>query len=214
MLSSCAPGARKGTVAGYFDESEKLVAAADQLSGRAPGVYVTLNPVSPELLARSINKVQPFAKHTASDADILSRRWLPLDFDPVRAAGISSTEQARQAAIDTDCRRREWLRECGLPDSVFAGSGNGAHPLIRIDLPNNEESTNLVRRCLEAVASRFSSASVDVDVRVFNAARIWKLYGTLAAKEDSTDERPHRLATLLEVPQGLVVASSSVGACA
>ena len=32
----------------------------------------------------------------------------------------------------------------------------------------------------------------------FNPARIWKLYGTLAAKGDPTPERPHRLSRLVE----------------
>ena len=50
-----------------------------------------------------------------------------------------------------------------------------------------------------------------VDLKVFNAARIWKLYGTKACKGDNTTERPHRLAKLLAVPeQGVKIAPREV----
>ena len=58
-----------------------------------------------------------------------------------------------------------------------------------------------MKRCLEAVAIQFSDESVKVDLTTFNAARIWKLYGTLAAKGDDIASRPHRLARLLDVPK-------------
>ncbi|GAI49189.1 unnamed protein product, partial [marine sediment metagenome] len=57
-----------------------------------------------------------------------------------------------------------------------------------------------------ALATRFDDDAVSIDPGVFNAARIWKLPGTLARKGDSTPDRPHRLATLLEVPATLVIA--------
>jgi phage/plasmid-associated DNA primase len=58
----------------------------------------------------------------------------------------------------------------------------------------------LLQRCLEALAMYFSDSAVALDVSVFNAARIWKVYGTLACKGDHLPERPHRLSRLLDVP--------------
>ena len=194
-------------MAGYFDNVDRLVEEATKLSGQAPGVYVTLNPLNPEVLARRVNRVQQYAKNTAEDADVFRRRWFSLDFDPIRPAGVSSTPEEHQAALDTVRKCRDWLQERGLPRPILADSGNGAHLLVRIDLPNDQESTELVRRCLEAVAIRFTDDTVHVDVKVFNAARVWKLYGTLAAKGDSTSKRPHRLAKLLDVPIEVVAAS-------
>ena len=57
--------------------------------------------------------------------------------------------------------------------------------------------------CLAALARRFDDARVTVDRKVFNPARIWKLYGTVARKGDHTAERPHRVARLLHVPEAL-----------
>jgi len=48
-------------------------------------------PVKPDLLARASNRVKAFAETTTSDSDILERRWMLVDCDPVRPAGISSS---------------------------------------------------------------------------------------------------------------------------
>src|SRR5207253_3103309 len=93
-----------------------------------------------------------------------------------------------------------WLQRRGWPAPVAADSGNGGHRLYAIDLPNDDASRTLLQRCLEALALYFSDSEVKIDVGVFNAARIWKVYGTLACKGDNLPERPHRLARLLDVP--------------
>lgn len=91
-----------------------------------------------------------------------------------------------------------WLeKDLGFPGLVLADSGNGAHLLGRIDLPNDLESTSIIKKCLEALSVRFTDDSIAVDLTTFNAARIWKLYGTFACKGDSTPERPHRGAKFL-----------------
>jgi hypothetical protein len=42
---------------------------------------------------------------------------------------------------------------------IEADSGNGAYLFYRLDLANNEASTQLVRRCLQALAWHFDTAS-------------------------------------------------------
>jgi AAA domain len=199
---------RYKTISGYFDDMDALARAAMEWNGQAPAIYVTLNSVDPSLLARSVNHVTKWANDTTGDKHILRRRWLPLDFDPVRVSGISSTDQEHDYSIDVTKKAARFLADSGIPaDSIVLGdSGNGAHVLVRIDLPNDDESTELVRRCIEAVALRFSDERISVDLTVHNAARIWKLYGTQACKGDSTAERPHRTAKLLWIPkQGIKV---------
>src|SRR3989442_8324348 len=176
------PNTPRGTVSGHFSDFNKLAAEAGRWSGKAPGIYFTLNPVNTALLARAHNRLVEHAKQTTSDTDILRRCWLPLDFDPIRPAGISSTDAEPAAAL---ARAREcvaWLHSLGFTAVIFADSGNGAHALVPIDLPNDAASTTLVKRCIEAVALRFSDDIVAVDLGVYNAARIWKVYGTLACK--------------------------------
>ena len=47
---------RMGTVSGYFDKSDLLAEALASPNGDFPSVYVTLNPVTPALLARAANR--------------------------------------------------------------------------------------------------------------------------------------------------------------
>jgi P4 family phage/plasmid primase-like protien len=195
---------RKGTISGYFNDFEQLARVAASLSGNVEAVYVTLNPVNPDLLARSCNQVKPYARETTSDSDITARRWLPLDFDPVRPAGISSTDAEHELALERARQVRDWLRSQGWPEPIFADSGNGAHLLYRVNFSkysNALQGNEFFRQILEAVAFHHAGQGVEVDQKVFNPARIWKLYGTMACKGDNLPDRPHRLARLLEVPE-------------
>jgi hypothetical protein len=188
----------KGTISGYFDDFDKLAKVIVELNDQVPAVYITLNPVNPALLARSANHLTPFAKQTTSDIDIIKRRWLPIDFDPVRPAGISSTNEEHEAAIQRARDARTWLSGMGFPNGILADSGNGSHLLHRIDAANDDAARILIEGTLRALNEKFSDNKVKVDLTTFNAARIWKCYGTTAKKGDSTKERPHRLARILE----------------
>lgn len=191
---------RRGTTSGYFTDMGALAAASGKLSGTVPGVYATLNPVNPALQARSDNHITTSVQSTTSDADILKRNWLPLDLDAIRPAGISSTDKEHNAALDKAAAIFSSLEERGWPAPIYADSGNGGHLLYRIDLPNDGASTELIGNCLKALDLQFSDDQVAVDVTTKNAARIWKLYGTMACKGDSTEDRPHRKSFIITAP--------------
>ncbi|HPW10530.1 MAG TPA: hypothetical protein PK154_05390, partial [Methanoregulaceae archaeon] len=138
---------------GYFDNFDTLAEKAANLDTlpEVAGIYVTLNAVDPALLSRRANRVKMNLGRkdpTTSDSDVISRRWLPIDLDPVRPSGVSSTDEEHEAALAHAGRIRTWLGEQGFPDPVMADSGNGAHLLYPIDLPNDDESTDLVKGCL------------------------------------------------------------------
>ena len=59
-----------------------------------------------------------------------------------------------------------------------------------------------VKAQLAALADRFDGDAVRIDRNVFNPARIWKLYGTLARKGDSVPRlgRVHRVSRVLYLP--------------
>lgn len=200
-------GTNQGTVSGYFDTLDPMAREAKQWSGKAPAVYMTLNPVNPALLSRAVNRTQKYAKVTTSDNDILYRRWLGIDLDPVRPSGIPSTDEEHQYALLRLDQIRDHLSAQGWPQPISADSGNGGHLLYRVDLPNDEASRILLERCLKALDFHFSDERVVVDLKTANAARIWKTYGTLACKGDHTASRPHRIARLLEIPEQTSVVS-------
>ncbi len=192
---------RAGTISGYFDNPVQLIQAAMNANGKGPGVYLTLNPPKQALLARADNRLKSRAEQTTSDADITARRWLLIDCDAKRPAAISTNKEEHEAALERARKIRAALTAEGWPEPVFADSGNGAHLLFRLpDLANSPESTELVKRCLQALAASFDDELVQIDQGVFNASRISKICGTAACKGDSTVDRPHRLARILESP--------------
>jgi len=188
------------TFSGYFSDPEALIREACRVE-KAKGWFITLNPVLPDLLARRLNRADRAGKgDTTNDSEILKRTYLPIDLDAIRLAGISSTDEEHQAALDRAREVAAYLHGQGWPNPIIADSGNGGHLLYRIDVA--AEDDGLISDCLNALDKRFSDDRVKVDTAVFNTARIWKLYGTPACKGDSTPDRPHRMARILEVPDG------------
>jgi replicative DNA helicase len=188
------PGSQfRSTVSGYFDDIDKAVEAISAIENREPvAVYFTLNPVNRDLLARCANRIQDKAKNTSSDADIASRRWLFIDIDPKRPAGISASENELAHATTVSDTIQAELRSLGWPEPLQGMSGNGRYLMYRIELPNDNASRDLVREVLKGLAHRHNTDHAEVDCSTFNASRICKVLGTWARKGDSIDERPHR----------------------
>lgn len=190
---------------GYFNDSTTLAEKVGVLDSHADvqGIYITLNDVDPALLSRRANRIKMNLGRkdaTTSDADIVRRSWLPVDLDPVRPSGVSSTNEEHQASLERAGHVASWLAEHGFPEPVKADSGNGAHLLYHIDLPNDDAATDMVKSCLSVLDALFSDSRVTIDSANSNAARIWKLYGTTSRKGDNTSERPHRKARILLAP--------------
>ena len=190
---------RPHTESGYFDyEHIAEVANAIGKLRSYRGAYVTVNPVKPELLARAWNRIRPVLKEpTTADSDILTRRWLLVDCDPVRGSGISSTDKEHDAALSMAEKIRDGLDCAGWPKPILLDSGNGAQMMYRIDVPAQDQG--LVQRAIAGIATA-GDDTVNVDLTVHNPARIWRIPGTLNSKGDSTVERPHRTARILSVP--------------
>jgi hypothetical protein len=191
-------------LSGYYNDLNTLAKDAEELdqSGKARGIFITLNPVKTALLSHSFNKIARSSKAT-TDQNIASRRLLLIDFDSVRESKTSATDSEHEAAINRAFAVRDWLQEIGWPIPVIADSGNGAHLIYRIELPNDSEAKALIKRVLATIAEHYSDDAVKVDTSVFNAARIVKLYGTTARKGNNTQERPHRRSYIIEAPATL-----------
>lgn len=196
---------------GYFDNFAQAAGALQQYatSPKNPGIYFVLNPFDSELMARASNRFQERASDTTQDVDIKHRRWFFIDCDPKRKTGISSTEEEWNAAKAKAESVREWLfNEFSFPEPVMCSSGNGFHLHYQIDLLADDDSRNMIKNCLRALAAKFDDEAVTIDTKVFNAARICKLYGTMARKGDHTEHRPHRMSQIWEVPDSIECVSA------
>lgn len=196
---------KKRTDAGYFDAAhhEELIKAAIKGNKEGANVYVVMNPIDPQLLGRYTNRVQDFAGATATDNDVTRRRWLLIDIDPVRPKDTAATDTQLGFAKKKVIEVFKFLQDAGWPRPLCAESGNGVHLLYCIDLPNDNEARDLVKRILNALADRFDTEEVKVDRAVFNAARITKLYGTVSTKGDHAELAPWRLSRLTSIPPTL-----------
>ena len=141
------------------------------------------------------------------DTDIKERNWVLVDLDPVREGGvkeIATTNEELENARQTALVVRRFLRENGFSSPVVAMSGNGYHLMFKVDkLENTPENTLILSNFLKYLGSRFTNEYVDVDLKVFNPARVTKLYGTYSRKGGNTEKRPHRLSKLLVVPDNI-----------
>ena len=189
---------------GYFNDYEKMAAAAEQYGKNAPAVYITLQAPKDELLARAANRrkeARGRENNSTKDAEITDYNWFPIDLDPVRPKGISSSEEEKAYAYAKVSEIVDYLDGLGFPEPVIGDSGNGYHILYMIELKNTQEVQDLLKNCLVALGERFTDEKVAIDGCNFNPSRIWKLYGTMAKKGDDTPLRPHRQSQILHEPE-------------
>jgi len=193
---------RPHTEIGYFDY-DHIDCVGQELNRFlfAKGIYYTPNPVMPELLARAANRMKDAGRDPSTkDTEILSRRWLLIDCDPVRPSGISSNDTEHNLAHAMAREIRDSMACINWPQPIYCDSGNGAQLMYRIDLPTDDN--DLVKRVLASLAM-LNDGKVEVDQSVCNPSRLWRLPGTLNCRGDHTADRPHRLATVIDMPETL-----------
>jgi hypothetical protein len=181
------------TLAGWFDDTERLIDEASRLKGVSG--YVAINPVRNDLLARSDNRLSR-VRHTSRDSDIACLRWLYLDIDPQRPPEISSTESELAAALK---RRDAVLRTHPelASSAAWGSSGNGAWILIRLpDYPNDPKHAAILSQALAVLDRKYSDDLVRIDTATANPSRLIGLPGTIKAKGCHRPERPWRRVTL------------------
>ena len=183
------------TFSGFFDDLEKMAAAAAQLSDMgAGGVYFTPNPLKGTVTSSITNQASPASRGSlAKDIDVLSPRWLLIDIDPERPKDCAATDEEKAQAASLAAAMVSFLKKRGWPTPLFGSSGNGYHLMYQVQ----EADSDVIRRILAVLGFLFDNDWAKVDPMVFNPARIWKMYGTVARKGDSTEERPHRRALML-----------------
>ena len=201
----------KNTYSGYFTNIDTLIAQLRPLLDYnnyqyygAMQAYFTLNEVNEDLYSREQRDVfvkKP--KSTTTDGDIVRRRFVLIDLDPQRSAGISASneefEKAHMKCVDV----YKYLLANGFKEPIITVSGNGYHCYVPCDMPNDDEHNELIKKFLQSLSNIFGCDDVEVDEKVFNPARIDKLIGTWAKKGADCKERPWRISKILKVPSDL-----------
>ena len=186
---------------GYFKSADKLVEALKPFS--RDNIYFVFNDIAEGCYDRKQQECFQLSKNTTSDADIVNRRWLLIDIDPTRPAGVGATDEEKAEAREVGLKVYKFLRDIGFSTPVSADSGNGFHLLYPIFLKNSDENTKLVKEVLQVLDMFFSTPKAQIDTSVFNASRITKLYGTFARKGKDSPDRPHRISRITRAPENI-----------
>lgn len=183
---------------GYFDSSNIACIESElKLFPNYLGVYFTPNPINTDLRYRCYGRIDTrVGLESATDADVVRINWLLIDIDPVRISGISSSDAEKEKAIAVAKKIEvDLFEEWKTLPVVFASSGNGYHLMYRV----TGISSLQIKTILNHLADKYDTDAIKVDRKVYNPARIWKLYGTWARKGEDSEERPHRLAKVIKL---------------
>lgn len=194
-----------GVAVGYFDNWDAALRAVENEPSYKAG-YFTLNPLRlPEGIPINPQALTP-SRNAAGNSDIARRTWLLVDLDPPRPAGVNSTDAEKQGAREQAESVREYLRGRGWPNPMLCDSGNGWHLLYRVDLPNDDSATELVR----GILARLHQLCPMVDAGNHDAARLCKFYGSMARKGEHSEERPWRRSAIVEAGSGEIVTEAQL----
>lgn len=202
LLSAFAPGSavelvsmksmRRKTVP-ICNLPEVYEAAADLSTEPGIGTYWLINPVA-----------TGFDAHAKAE-DVSHRCWVMIDVDAKRpdAGNCSATDREHDTAIVTARYILEELLSQGWPMPALIDSGNGAHILYRVDMPNSKLNQQLITSAFKKLKAKYKE-SAGVELETKGTAKCHsKVPGTWVTKGPSTPERPHRIAKLLNAPPSM-----------
>lgn len=190
---------------GYFDNVDSIIQAIKPYADMDDEqMYFVLNKIDSACFGRQQSgKIVKSPKITTNDNDIIRRCFVFVDFDPVRKSGTNASNEEFELAHKKAQDVFRFLREKGFSEPIICKSGNGLHLTYKVDFPNDEETTEIIKHFYEYLGSLFSDDKVDIDTKVFNLARLCKLYGTTAKKGANLQDRPWRMSEIIYVPKDL-----------
>ncbi len=195
-------------LSGYFRNKDNLFRCLEKHQDKT--WYFVFNKINDACYSREQQEKLIPVKTATTDKDIVSRRWLLIDADPVRATGVSATDEEKLKAKEVTQKMYNYLHNLGFTPPVIADSGNGFHLLYSVFMGLEKENDELAKKVLKTLDMFFSTEDVKVDTSVFNPSRITKLYGTTACKGANTKERPHRESALLHIPHSIVATPTGI----
>lgn len=197
-------------VRGWFNDREALAETACGMSKPSEGsevyggIYVTVNELESFFEEFVDDEMRTGASTKAEN--VLRYRNLVMDIDPNKpesAKKCAATAAEHAAVLQALEKAKALSPEHGLPEPALIDSGNGGYPIYRIDLPNSEESENLIQRVFVAFGKLLDNDGCHVDQSVFDPSRIFRLAGTINRKGTATMERPFRGTKIISAPQTL-----------
>ena len=194
----------KLTYSGYYKNVENLI--RDINAHDECGVYFTINPIMEQCYGRpQCEKMLRNPKNTTSDAEIIGRSWIYLDFDCEKVTNVNSTAEEKEYAHKKAIEVYNYLKHEGFNEPIIVDSANGYHAYYPCQLAVNDENDEMVEHFLKALSMLFSDEHVVIDTKTKNRSRISKVPGTFSRKGSAlSEDRPQRMCRILKVPNDII----------
>lgn len=199
----------------YFHDPEQFTTTVLAKQPANVNFYVVPNPVAKKLYSNSPNHFSTSGS-SAKDEDISHLYWLLVDIDPIRFNPDGTVAKSDMATTDVEKKNGlklgvtvvTALKECGWPAPLVIDSGNGYQLWYRTDLPNTPDNAELRKNVLATLDQKYSNELAEIDLKVYNASRLFRLPGTVNHKGPANNpDRPHRMSVIFGGPPELVTVS-------
>lgn len=185
---------------GYFKDVNKIIEELRHYEHC--NIYWTLNDIEESCFSRMQHeKMILKPKESTSDRDIKGYRFILVDIDCERSAGVASSNEELEYAKKKANEVYAYLRNESFSEPIVQCSGSGIHLLYRVQLKNTPERQKLVKDFLDALGMLFSDEKVKIDGVVGNLSRISRMPYFVNRKGSNTAERPHRMAYIVRAPE-------------
>lgn len=192
---------------GIFNNDEDLISEVQRFDKQPYNTYFVFNELKDAMNGRpQLNKLLKGVP-AVKDPDVKYRRWIFLDFDPIREGGvkdIASTDEEMEYAHLKAVEVYRYLISIGFPKPIVCKSGNGFHLMFRVDKWENSDTIDKeFSDFLNYISMRFTDSMVDCDIKNKNASRLTKFYSSKSRKGGDTKERPHRYSGIISIPESI-----------
>lgn len=193
------------TASGIFDNIDEIVKAIVPYTNDW-NIYYTINHLPDDVRGLpQYNKIIVRPKQTCNDNMMVARDYVCIDLDSRRLSGTNATDEQVEFTKKKANEVYQYLVNIGFNPPTVVFSSSGVHLYLRCAMLNNEKSTKLVKRFLQALSMMFTDEHTDVDEKVFNCARIMRLPSTYSCKGNTMDaSRPQRLCRFVKINKNKV----------
>lgn len=192
---------RNRTYSGYYKDVEKFIYDLEYTGNELASAYFVFNDIKEPLYDRTQMENLVSGIKTTEDNDIQFYNYVLLDIDAIRETDTNSTQEQKAYARAKAGQVFKYLRGMGFENMTVDDSANGYHIFIPCDFQNTPDNVKMVKRFTQAIAVLFSDEkptdgrpAAEIDLKVYNPARIAKIPGTYSDKGSPTStERPRRM---------------------
>lgn len=195
---------------GYFDNEADLASCLEALDDDVT-LYYNAHIISDSFKENVPHNILEAGKANSAlkNTDVCQMQYLVVDVDvdtdgngSDESPKVNVTQEENAKAVTMATKIANELATGGFTGIGVVNSGNGAHVIIPC-IPFEVKKNNLgyVKQFVRLMAKKYNEDTCNIDIKVTNAGRIFKMPGTLSKKGIPTEENPWRHASVVQFPE-------------